>query len=205
MPQPVPPPYEQPYQPPNQAPPYGAAPVKYRPRARWFVIGAGLVLAAVALFAAALVAILGPLFHEDAVFASAEPHTINVPAHSERALYSDGEGGLTCSAVDGTGAALPLRLVTGSFTVNQWTAVFRFDTGDGEVTIDCSLTGDSSQVRVGELPSTGTFVVGLVVGILGPLVLGLAGGLILVITFVRYLTRQPRPKAPEPPLGTIAY
>jgi hypothetical protein len=58
---------------------------------------------------------------------------------------------------------------------------------------------------VGELPSTGTFVIGLVVGILGPLVLGLAGGLILVITFIRYLTRQPRPQGPEPPLGTIAY
>ena len=205
MPQPVPSPYERPHQPPHQAPPYGAEPVKYRPRARWFVIGAGLVLAAVALFVAALVAILGPLFHEDAVFGSGEPHTINVPPHSERALYSDGDTGLTCSAVDGTGAALPLRLVTGSFRVNQWTAVFRFDTGDGEVTLDCSLTGDSSQVRVGELPSTGTFVVGLVVGILGPILLGLAGGLILVITFVRYLTRQPRPQAPEPPLGTIAY
>ena len=205
MPQPVPPPYEQPYQPPNQAPPYGAAPVKYRPRARWFVIGAGLVLAAIALFAAALVAILGPLFHEDAVFPASEPHTINVPAHSQRALYSDGDSGLTCSAVDGTGAVLPLRLVTGHFTVNQWTAVFRFDTGDGEVTLDCGLTGDASQVRVGELPSTGTFVIGLVVGILGPLALGLAGALILVVTFIRHLTRQPRPKAPEPPLGTIAY
>lgn len=201
MSQPVPSPYERPYQP----PPYGAEPVKYRPRARWFVIGAGLVLAAIALFAAALVAILGPLFHEDAVFPASEPHTINVPAHSQRALYSDGDSGLTCSAVDGTGAVLPLRLVTGHFTVNQWTAVFRFDTGDGEVTLDCGLTGDASQVRVGELPNTGTFVIGLVVGILGPLALGLAGALILVITFIRYLTRQPRPKAPEPPLGTIAY
>ena len=202
---PVPPQYEPPYQQPGQPPPYGAAPVKYRPRARWFVIGAGLVLAAIALFVGALVAILGPLFHEDAVFPASEPHTINVPAHSQRALYSDGDSGLTCSAVDGTGTALPLRLVTGDFTVNQWTAVFRFDTGDGEVTLDCSLTGDSSQVRVGELPSTGTFVIGLVVGILGPLVLGLAGGLILVITFIRSLTRQPRPRGPEPPLGTIAY
>ncbi len=202
---PVPPQYEPPYQQPGQPPPYGAAPVKYRPRARWFVIGAGLVLAAIALFVGALVAILGPLFHEDAVFPASEPHTINVPAHSQRALYSDGDSGLTCSAVDGTGTALPLRLVTGDFTVNQWTAVFRFDTGDGEVTLDCSLTGDSSQVRVGELPSTGTFVIGLVVGILGPLVLGLAGVLILVITFIRSLTRQPRPRGPEPPLGTIAY
>jgi hypothetical protein len=136
MPQPRPSPYDGPYQPPYQAPPYGADPVKYRPKARWFVIGAGLILAAIALFAAALVAILGPLFHEDAVFPASEPHTINVPAHSQRALYSDGDSGLTCSAVDGTGTALPLRLVTGDFTVNQWTAVFRFDTGDGEVTLD---------------------------------------------------------------------
>ena len=198
-------PAQPPYQSPYQSPPYGAEPVKYRPRARWFVIGAGLVLAAIVLFVGALFAILAPLFHEDAVFPASEPHTINVPAHTERALYSDGASGLTCSAVDGTGAALRLRLVTGDFTFNEWTAVFRFDTGDGEVTLDCAPTGDSSRVRVGELPSTGTFVVGLVVGILGPLALGLVGGLILVITFVRYLTRQPRPKAPEPPRGTIAY
>ncbi len=197
------PPYGAPYGASSQAPPYGAPPVKYRPKARWFVLGAALVLAAVLLFAAALFAILGPLFHVDAVFPASEPHTINVPAHSERALYTDGGGGLTCSAVDGTGAVLPLRLVTGSFTVNEWEAVSRFDTGDGEVTLDCGMTGDSSRVRVGELPSTGTFVVGLLVGILGPVVLGLAGGLILVITFVRYLRRPARPPRPESPIGTV--
>ena len=56
-------------------------------------------------------------------------------------------------------------------------------------------------------------VVGVVVGlqrrvtggILGPIVLGLVGGIILVVTFVRYLTRQPRPPASQPPIGTIEY
>jgi hypothetical protein len=191
---------------PTPQPPY--EPVKYRPKARWFVIGAALVLAALLLFVGALFAILRPLFHQDAVFAASEPHTVNLPAHSQRALYSDGGQGLTCSAIDGTGAALPLRLVTGTFTFNEWQAVFRFDTGDGEVTLDCGLSDDSAQVRVGELPSTATFVIGLLIGILGPIALGLAGGLILVITFIRYLTRQPRPRDPEgpqPPLGTTVY
>ena len=185
--------------------PYGAPPVKYRPKARWFVVGAGLVVAAVLVFVGALFAILRPLFHEDAVFPAAEPHTVIVPAHTERALYSRDGSGLTCSAVDSSGAVLPLRLVTGDFTVNQWHAVFRFDSGDGEVTLDCSLTGGSTDVRVGELPSTGTFVVGLLVGILGPIVLGLVGGTILVVTFIRYLTRQPRPPATQSPIGTIEY
>ena len=209
MAQQTPPPYEPPRQPAQApaygAPVYGAAPAKYRPQARWFVIGGGLVAAAVAIFLAALFAILAPLLHQDAVFPSSEPHTINVPAHSQRALYTDGTSGLTCSAVDGTGAVIPLRLVTGSFHVNKWEAVFRFDTGNGEVNLDCSLTGDSSRVRVGEIPSTGTFVIGLLVGILGPVALGITGGLILVISFIRYLTRQPRPKGPEAPLGTTVY
>ena len=157
------------------------------------------------VFLGALFAILRPLFHEDAVFPASEPHTVVVPAHTERALFTNGTSGLTCSAVDGTGAVLPLRLVTGDFTVNEWQAVFRFDSGDGEVTLDCGLTGGSADVRVGELPSTGTFVVGLLVGILGPIVLGLVGGIILVVTFVRYLTRQPRPPASQPPIGTIEY
>ena len=185
--------------------PYGAPQAKYRPRARWFVVGAGLIVAAVLVFLGALFAILRPLFHEDAVFPASESHTVVVPAHTERALFTNGTSGLTCSAVDGTGAVLPLRLVTGDFTVNEWHAVFRFDSGDGEVTLDCGLTGGSADVRVGELPSTGTFVVGLLVGILGPIVLGLVGGIILVVTFVRYLTRQPRPPASQPPIGTIEY
>ena len=53
------------------------------------------------------------------------------------------------------------------------------------------LNVDDVQDAVGELQRAAT--------------MGLAGALILVITFIRYLTRQPRPKAPEPPLGTIAY
>ena len=126
-----------------------------------------------------------------------------MPAHSQRALFSDGGSRLTCSAIDGTGAALPLRRVTGTFTFNEWQAVFRFETGDGEVTLDCSQPGGSAQVRVGELPSTTTFVLGLLVAILGPVVLGLTGGVILVITFIRYLSRPPVRAADEqPPPGT---
>ena len=74
MSQQTPQPYGQPYSQPYGQP-YGP-PVKYRPKARWFVIGAGLVLAAVLLFAGAWFTILRPLFHQDAVFAASHPHTM---------------------------------------------------------------------------------------------------------------------------------
>lgn len=177
-------------------PPYGPTPTpKYRPRARWFVVGGGLVVLAVVVFVGALVLVLRPLAQEDAIVAAgAGPVTVDVPADEERALFTrDGEP-VDCTVTDADGAAVELRAVSGEFTYNEWTAQQRFDTGAGDVMIDCRSAVAGAEARVAQVPSTGTFVGGLVVGILGPIVLGLAGVVTLVVTGILYGVRPPRPR-----------
>ncbi len=190
------PPYggQPPYGPP---PPYGAPPKKPRPRAVWFVVGGVLLALAPIIFVGALFSVLRPLTQEDAVFGVDEtPVQVDLPAHEERAVFFEDLSGGQCNAVDGTGAAIDFRSVTGDFTYNEWTAAARFDTGDGDVTFTCQGATGSEQVRIAQLPSTGTFVAGLLVGVLAPIILGLVGLLILVITGVLWATRPPRNQQP---------
>jgi hypothetical protein len=175
-------------------PPYAQPPPKPRPRILWFFVGAGLVLLGIVVFLAALFTALRPLFHEDAVFPASSTRALDLPAHEDRALFTDG-GALTCTATDGRGTPLPLRAAGGSFTVNEWSGVARFDTGDGHVTLDCSGSQAGTRVRVGQVPDTGTLVGSLVVGILAPMVLGATGVIVLIVTTVLFLTRPARPRS----------
>jgi hypothetical protein len=180
------------------APPSGypshPQPTRFRPRARWWVVGGVLLVLAPIVFVASLFTVLGPLFREDAVFpADGEPHQVSLAAGEERALFTPQGATVRCSSVDSSGADVELRSVGGDFTVNEWQAVARFDTGDGDVTFTCEGTAMTDQVRVGSLPTGATFVVGLLVGILVPLALGTSGLVVLVVTGVLHATRPPRP------------
>src|SRR5688572_3863045 len=121
-------------QPPYGGPPpqYAAPPRRKRPRKIWFFIGGALIVLAPIIFVGALFTVLRPLTQEDAVFAAADtPVQVDLPAGEERALFSDRGVSADCSAVDGAGEEVQFRPVTGEFTFNEWTAVARFDTGDG--------------------------------------------------------------------------
>ena len=91
---------------------------------------------------------------------------------------------------------MEFRPVTGEFTFNEWTAVSRFDTGDGDVTFTCAGLNAGAEVRIAQLPSTGGFVTGIVIGVVAPLALGGMGMLVLVVTAVLYATGAPR-KEPD--------
>lgn len=175
-------------------PPYpgGSGPRRLRPRARWFVIGGVLLVLAPVVFGVGLFLTLRPLAQEDAVVrADGQPHLVELPAREERALFVDRPVvGTACQVVDGAGNQVDLRPVGGDFTFNEWTATDRFDTADGDLTITC--TGDG-RVRVGALPSIGGFAGGLAVAILAPLLLGLTGLVMLVVTGILYATGAPRP------------
>ena len=203
--QPPPPPQQPPYggQPPYGAPPpYAAPPKKPRPRALWFVVGGVLLVLAPLVFVGALFTVLRPLTQEDAVFRAdrtGRSRSIS-PPNEERALFNDP---LRTRRLHGhrwvAPATIEFRGISGDFTYQSWTALARFDTGDGDVTFDCSGDGDQSEVRIAQLPSTGTFIAGLLVGLIVPLVLGLIGIVILIVTGVLWATRPPRPKKTGPP------
>lgn len=192
-----PPPYGAPQPPYGQhQPPYAGPPRRQRPRVVWFVVGAVLIVLAPVIFVGSLFTVLRPLMQEDAVFAvSDSPVQVDLPAGEERALFSTNGFSAACSAVDGTGREVEFRGVTGEFSYNEWTAVSRFDTGDGNLTFDCvDTTGGGEEIRIAQLPSAGTFVAGIVIGIVAPLVLGLIGLLMLIVTAVLYATGAPRQK-----------
>lgn len=174
-------------------PQYAAPPRRRRPRKIWFFIGGALIVLAPIIFVGALFTVLRPLTQEDAVFAvSDSPVQLDLPAGEERAVFSDRGVSADCSAVDGSGAELDFRPVSGDFTFNEWTAVSRFDTGDGDVTFTCEGLYPNSEVRIAQLPSTGVFVAGIVIGVVAPLVLGLVGFLMLIITAILYASGAPR-------------
>lgn len=183
-----PPPYGSP-------PPYAGPPRRQRPRALWFVVGAGLIVLAPVVFVASLFTVLSPLMSEDAVFDVADsPVQVSLPAGEERALFSSGGYSVDCSATDGAGDEVELRSVTGDFTINEWTAVSRFDTGDGDLTFECAASpGGGDRVRIGELSSTGGFVADIVIGVVVPLILGAIGLVMLIVVTVLYATGAPRP------------
>lgn len=177
--------------------PYAAPPPparRQRPRALWFFVAGGLVVLAPVVFLAALFTVLSPLLHEDAVFDAGEVVSVDLPAGVERALFIDPAGQVDCVVTD-DGSEVGLRPVTGDFTLNEWTAVARFDTGSGVLSFDCRSELPGAQVRIGELPSTGGFVAGIVIGIVVPLLLGATGVIMLIVVAVLYATGEPRRKA----------
>ena len=172
-------------------------PRRKRPRTVWFFIGGALLVLAPVVFVGALFTVLRPLSEEDAVFAAGDsPVQLDLTAGEERALFTRTGVPADCSAVDGSGKDVEFRPVTGEFTFNEWTAVSRFDTGDGDVTFTCAGLDAGAEVRIAQLPSTGGFVTGIVIGVVAPLALGGMGMLVLVVTAVLYATGAPR-KEPD--------
>jgi len=108
-------------------------------------------------------------------------------------------GGLepACTVDNGSGARTPpfpdgtTTITTGGRT---WEGFAAFDTGDGTVTISCEDIAPWTRLRVGPALGAG-FVVRILVTILAPVVLGLAGMVVLVVTAVLWFTRQPRSRA----------
>ncbi|WP_139981964.1 hypothetical protein [Nocardioides litoris] len=181
-------------------PPYAAPPQppagKPRPRARWFGVGVLLLVLAAASLAGGLFLALAPLAQEDAVVTVGQgPVMVEVPPGEERALFTEDGRQVSCTATDADGATVELRPVSSTTTVNEWTARERFDTGAGDVVLDCTASGNGTdaRVRIGEVPSGDRIAAGLVLAIGGSTVLGLAGLVVLVVTGVLWLTRPARP------------
>lgn len=183
-------------------PPYAAAPrpTKPRPSAWWFVLGGGLIVAAVAVGVALFAwALSGFLSTDGTVPADGQAHSITVGTDGDRMLWGSAAR-QDCVVVDRAGdTPVQLRPVHGSFTRSDsrgsFVGFYRFSPGSGRLSVTC--TPDEAdgvgEVLIGPMPQVGSFVVGIIAGILVPLVLGLAGLALLIVTGVLFATRPPRP------------
>lgn len=170
--------------------------VKKRPGVRWFVVGGLLLVLAVAAFAVGLVLTLRSATGTDATFSTADgPTSVEAEAGTDRMLFvPSGAPSPSCTVEDGEGTRNLDRPSAGTTVTtggHEWVGFATFESGDGHLTVSCETAGRSPvDVRVGPTLGTG-FVVGLGLTILLPLVLGLSGFAVLVVTTVLFVTRKP--------------
>lgn len=202
-----PPPYGSPQQPPQQ-PPYGVpsgypvghapSPQKPRPSAGWFVVGIVLLLVAVAAGVGLFIWTLSGFLDTDAELAAdGRPHQVSVGTDEDRMLWRADATAQECEVVDRrTGDVIALDPTTASFdrsdSGGSWHGFATFDPGSGDLRVTCSGGGT---VLIGPAPHFGSFVVGIFATILVPLVLGLAGVVVLIVTGILWSTRPARPRA----------
>jgi hypothetical protein len=194
----APPPYGYPPQYPAAYPP---RPQKYRPSGWWFVLGTGLIIIAIGIAVGIFVWLLAAFLDFDATIdADGRPHNVTVGTDGDRMLWTDSSA-QTCRLTDlDTGKPIPLHQVDGSFSRSDDQGDFEgflsFDPGSGHVEITCVQTDGSTPgtVLISSVPPIGSFVVGILVAIFVPGLLGLAGLVVILVNGILWSTRQPKPK-----------
>jgi hypothetical protein len=165
------------------------------------VLGTGLIVVAVGTAIGVFVWLVAAFLDFDAyVDADGQPHNVTVSTDGERMLWMDSTA-QSCRIIDrDTGDAIPLHRVSGDFSRSDsrgdFEGLLKFDPGSGHIEITCAQTDGSSPgtILISAMPRIGSIVVGVLVAILVPGLLGLAGLVVLLVTGILWSTRQPRPK-----------
>ena len=180
-------------------------PVRYRPSAGWFVGGIVLILLAVAVAVGIFVWLLAGFLSSDATLrADGEPHRVSVGTDGDRMLWVE-DPGTACQVTDlESGTDVVVRRITGTFQRSDpegdLQGLYRFAPGSGELEVTCvspfSDLGDAGAVLIGPMPEIDNIVVGVLLAIGVPGLLGLAGLVMLIWTGVLWSLRPARPKGP---------
>lgn len=172
------------------------AAVRTRPSWWWFVLGAGLLVSAVAAGIGLFVWTLGSFLATDVtVRADQRPHAVSVPTDGDRMLWFEERAPETsCRVIDtGSGEPVALEPVTGSLTRDDGgggrVGAWRIDPGSGRLEVTCTAAGPGVTVEVGPAPSLASFGLGLLVTIAVPLVLGGLGLTVLLVAGILWSTR----------------
>jgi hypothetical protein len=160
------------------------------------VVGGGLILAGLALGIGMFVWTLRGFMQTDAtVPADGRAHSISVGTDRDRVLWVRPLDPADCTIVDlATGREVTFTGVAGTFTRShgsgEWRAGEQFDPGSGELSVRCARSGGPAEI--GPAPKIGSFVAGILLTILVPVVLGLLGLVVLIVTGVRFASGGPR-------------
>jgi hypothetical protein len=129
-------------------------------------------------------------------------HRVHLPAHTQRMVFGDGDTeGAFCSAHEPRGTAVRFRPLGGESRAEDHASDFaRFDTGDGRLVFQCfGSAGDTLWIT--PVPSRSSLVWLILLGAVGPFVLGGIGVLVLLVTTVLWVSRRPAPAPHAPPPG----
>ncbi|WP_121252285.1 hypothetical protein [Nocardioides ferulae] len=194
-------------------PPYagvpGAVPTpprKPRPSGWWFAVGVFLLVAAVGAGVGLFWWTLSGFFStDDSVPVDGRPHQVSVGTDGDRMLWTEELLTTTCTIVDSeSGQVIPQDDVGADFTRAtrgpQMIGSTTFDPGSGRLEVTCvdEFAGgpgaDGGEVEIGPAPKIANFALGIIAGIVVPLLLGLAGFIVLLVTGILFATRPARPK-----------
>lgn len=190
--------------PPYGPPPVAPRPAKPRPSAWWFAVGIGLILAAVGAGIGLFVWTLSAFLQTDVeVVRDGEPHAVEVSTDGDQMLWTyDFDRRPECGVTDrATGEEIELRRPGGEFrrdagSAGDWVGTWRFDPGSGDLEVTCSADSSvpPSTVEIGPAPRIGSFVAGILATIFVPLLIGLAGVAVLLVTGILWSLRPARPR-----------
>lgn len=174
-------------------------PAKPRPSAWWFGLGIALLVAAAGAAVGIFVWTLSAFVHTDVeVPRDGAPHAVELASDGEQMLWSfDGDSVPACTVADvESGESVPLRGPGGEFRrgagpAGDWVGAWRFDPASEHVEVTCSRNGwgTGSLVEIGPAPRIASFVLGLLATILVPLMIGLAGVAVLLVTGILWSIR----------------
>ncbi|MGB0098855.1 MAG: hypothetical protein WBP61_01115 [Nocardioides sp.] len=192
------------YPPSGYPPGYQPPPKRYRPSAAWFVVGiVSIIVAVVTAVAVFIWLIAGFLDTEATLRTDGQPHQVSVGTDGDRMLWLEDDD-TRCVIVDlATGDPIEVRPVGGSFersdSYGELDGLYRFAPGSGDLEVACSTSpfadiGTDEMVLIGPAPEIDNFVIGIVIAIVVPGLLGLAGLIVLIWTGILWSTRDPRPK-----------
>ncbi|MCW2759596.1 MAG: hypothetical protein JWO46_3342 [Nocardioidaceae bacterium] len=173
-------------------------PAKRRPRKVWFAVGALLMVVGIVVGVAVIVHGVRSVLVEDGVVAAdGQPHTVTSPTGEKRMVFrTSGAPAPSCTFVDGSGADLRVRADFGSATVTNgddaWEAFATLDdAGDGTVTATCTSSATGTNVRIGAPVTVGGIGLSVGIGLASLLGLGGIGFVVLLVTTILWITRQP--------------
>jgi hypothetical protein len=178
------------------------APAKVRPSWGWFVLGGGLLVAAVASGIGLFVWTLSSFLATDGSLpVDGQAHVVEVDHDDDVMLWTDAlVHPPTCEARDAdTGDSLTQTSPTGSFSFSRSTGDREWEgfsiVAGGADRVEITCTGQltpamaSERVEVGPAPSIGGFGLGILLTIGVPLLLGGTGIVVLIVTGVLWSTR----------------